>query len=250
MFDVRWDLGHLVAARVQDRRGEPARVEAVDDEGAGRPSAADDECAAGSRARAALGAGRRARAALGAGSRACHRECERSYITTLVRAITLRPWQRDALEAFRARRSPDFLAVACPGAGKTTFALAALRQDLRTERRAVVVVVPTQHLKHQWAHAALRFGLHLEADWQWRMGLPADMHGVIVTYSQASTSAKSLARLAHGGIAVLDELHHAASERSWGDGVRTAFADADCRLLLSGTPFRTDDHPIPFVTYS
>jgi superfamily II DNA or RNA helicase len=167
-----------------------------------------------------------------------------------VRAITLRPWQRDALEAFRARRSPDFLAVACPGAGKTTFALAALRQDLRTERRAVVVVVPTQHLKHQWAHAALRFGLHLEADWQWRMGLPADMHGVIVTYSQASTSAKSLARLAHGGIAVLDEVHHAASERSWGDGVRTAFADADCRLLLSGTPFRTDDHPIPFVTYS
>ena len=151
---------------------------------------------------------------------------------------------------FRARRSPDFLAVACPGAGKTTLALAALRQDLRTERRPIVVVVPTQHLKQQWAQAAARFGLHLEADWQWRMGLPADMHGVIVTYNQASTSAKSLARLAHGGIAVLDEVHHAASERSWGDGVRSALGAADCRLLLSGTPFRTDDNPIPFVTYS
>ena len=114
----------------------------------------------------------------------------------------------------------------------------------------MVVVVPTQHLKHQWARAALRFGLHLEPDWQWRMGLPADMHGVVVTYSQASTSAKSLARLAEGGIVVLDEVHHAASERTWGDGVRTAFAGAACRLLLSGTPFRTDDHPIPFVTYS
>jgi superfamily II DNA or RNA helicase len=167
-----------------------------------------------------------------------------------VRAITLRAWQRDALEVFRVRQTPDFLAVACPGAGKTTFALAALRQDLRAERRPVVVVVPTQHLKHQWAQAAARFGLHLEPEWQWRMGLPSDMHGVVVTYSQAATSAKSLARLAHGGIAVLDEVHHAASERSWGDGVRHAFADSQCRLLLSGTPFRTDDNPIPFVSYS
>ena len=167
-----------------------------------------------------------------------------------MRAITLRAWQRNALDAFGARQAPDFLAVACPGAGKTTFALAALRQDLRAERRPVVVVVPTQHLKHQWAQAAVRFGLHLEPEWQWRMGLPSDMHGVIVTYSQAATSAKSLARLAHGGIAVLDEVHHAASERSWGDGVRHAFADSECRLLLSGTPFRTDDHPIPFVSYS
>jgi superfamily II DNA or RNA helicase len=167
-----------------------------------------------------------------------------------VRAITLRPWQRDALDAFASRGCADFLAVACPGAGKTTFALAAIRQDLRTERRPVVVVVPTQHLKQQWANAAARFGLHLEPDWQWRMGLPADMHGIVVTYSQASTSAKSLDRVVRGGIAVLDEIHHAASERRWGDGVRDAVGNAACRLLLSGTPFRTDDHPIPFVSYS
>jgi superfamily II DNA or RNA helicase len=167
-----------------------------------------------------------------------------------VRAITLRPWQRDALDAFGVRSTADFLTVACPGAGKTTFALAAIRQDLRTERRPVVIVVPTQHLKHQWARAAAQFGLHLEPEWQWRMGLPADMHGVIVTYSQASTSSKSLDRIAHGGIAVLDEIHHAAHERSWGEGVRAAVGNATCRLLLSGTPFRTDDHPIPFVTYS
>ena len=167
-----------------------------------------------------------------------------------MRAITLRPWQRNALEAFGARKSADFLAVACPGAGKTTFALAAIRQDLQAQRRPVVIVVPTQHLKQQWARAAARFGLHLEPDWHWRMGLPADMHGVIVTYSQATTSAKSLDRLAHGGITVLDEIHHAANERSWGEGVRSAVGNAACRLLLSGTPFRTDDNPIPFVSYS
>src|SRR5690606_17220485 len=33
-------------------------------------------------------------------------------------------------------------------------------------------------------------------------------------------------------------------------GVKEAFAPAACRLLLSGTPFRSDDSPIPFVQYS
>lgn len=167
-----------------------------------------------------------------------------------MRSIALRPWQRDALRAFDSRRHDDFLAVACPGAGKTTFALSAVRQFLRGERRPIVIVVPTQHLKRQWADAATRFGLHLEPEWNHRMGLPSDMHGVVVTYSQAATSAKSLAKLSGGGIAVLDEIHHAASERSWGEGVRKAFDACDCRLLLSGTPFRTDDSPLPFVQYS
>lgn len=143
------------------------------------------------------------------------------------------------------------MAVACPGAGKTTFALAACRQRLRGENLPIVVVVPTQHLKKQWAEAALRFGFHLDPDWSASDGrLPADMHGVVVTYSQAASSATVLLQLAREGFVILDEIHHAASERSWGDGVRTAFRDAGCRLLLSGTPFRTDDSPIPFVSYS
>lgn len=167
-----------------------------------------------------------------------------------MRSITLRPWQRDALAAFDRRHRDSFLAVACPGAGKTTFALAAVRQYLRGERKPIVIVVPTAHLKTQWAHAASRFAVHLEPDWNAKLGLPADMHGIVVTYAQAASSAKALRKLVAGGIAVLDEIHHAADERSWGDGVREAFADADCRLLLSGTPFRTDDSPIPFVDYS
>ena len=167
-----------------------------------------------------------------------------------MRSITLRHWQRDALRAFDTRKRDSFLTVACPGAGKTTFALCAVRQYLRGERKPIVIVVPTQHLKKQWAEAATRFGIHLEPDWQWRKGLPADMHGVVVTYAQASSSVKSLAKLASGGIVVLDEVHHAANERSWGEGVRLAFELSECRLLLSGTPFRTDDNPIPYVTYS
>ena len=105
--------------------------------------------------------------------------------------IRLRPWQSEALDALTLKQGPDFLAVATPGAGKTTFALTAAVQDLGEHPgRRVVVVAPTQHLKHQWADAALRFGLHLDPEWSARDGiLPPDMHGIVTTYQQVSTSA-------------------------------------------------------------
>ena len=48
---------------------------------------------------------------------------------------------------------------------------------------------------------------------------------------------------------ILDEIHHAGDSRSWGDGVAAAFEPAVRRLMLTGTPFRSDENPIPFVTY-
>lgn len=167
------------------------------------------------------------------------------------RSIRLRPWQKSALERFRASTEPDFLAVATPGAGKTTFALTAAALDLADHPgRRLVVVAPTQHLKHQWAAAADRFGLHLEPSWSPRDGaLPADLHGVVVTYQQVAQQAHPLSGLARGAFCILDEIHHAGDDRAWGDGIRTAFDPAARRLALSGTPFRSDDTPIPFVRY-
>jgi superfamily II DNA or RNA helicase len=48
---------------------------------------------------------------------------------------------------------------------------------------------------------------------------------------------------------ILDEIHHAGDARTWGDGVKSAFEPAIRRLMLTGTPFRSDENPIPFVTY-
>ena len=50
-------------------------------------------------------------------------------------------------------------------------------------------------------------------------------------------------------LVILDEIHHAGDSRSWGDGVKAAFEPAVRRLMLTGTPFRSDDNPIPFVAY-
>jgi superfamily II DNA or RNA helicase len=161
----------------------------------------------------------------------------------------LRKWQEDALRRFRARTEPDFLAVATPGAGKTTFALVAARVALAGTRNRVVIVVPTRHLRTQWAAAARRFGLALLAEWDPREGLPADVHGVCTTYQQVASNPTAVGRVAAGGLVVLDEIHHAGADRAWGDALLTAFSGSARRLSLSGTPFRSDTSAIPFVTY-
>lgn len=169
----------------------------------------------------------------------------------MAKSIRLRVWQKQALDKLLAHERPDFLTVATPGAGKTTFALTAARHHLAEFPYArVIVVVPTMHLKHQWAAAAANFDLHLEPEWAASKGrLPADMHGIVTTYQQVATSSKLLAQLSFEAFVILDEIHHAGDERAWGDGVREAFQNAGRRLSLSGTPFRSDTRAIPFIHY-
>jgi superfamily II DNA or RNA helicase len=167
------------------------------------------------------------------------------------RSLRLRRWQKEALDRFEAHGGRDFLAVATPGAGKTTFALTATLRDLeRHPHRRVIVVTPTQHLKHQWSAAAADLGLHLEPAWASADRFPRDMHGVVVTYQQVASSPRALRGPSDDAFVILDELHHAGSERAWGDGVAHAFEFAARRLALSGTPFRSDQHAIPFVEYA
>ncbi len=166
------------------------------------------------------------------------------------RSLRLRRWQKEALDRFEAHPARDFLAVATPGAGKTTFALTAALRDLAAHpHRRIAVTTPTQHLKHQWADAAAAFGLQLEPEWSAKDGFPADMHGVVVTYQQVAADPAVLRGPCDDAFVVLDEVHHAGTERAWGEGIAVAFGAAAHRLALSGTPFRSDQNPIPFVEY-
>ncbi|MGH3864986.1 MAG: DEAD/DEAH box helicase [Pseudonocardiaceae bacterium] len=176
--------------------------------------------------------------------------------TAAVAAFSRRPlraWQRAALAQYQASAPRDFLAVATPGAGKTTFALRVAAQLLADRIvHAVTVVTPTEHLKHQWAAAAAEVGLALDPEFRNSVGATSrDYHGVAVTYAQVAAH-PTLHRVRTEGrrtLVVLDEIHHAGDAKSWGDGVREAFTPAVRRLTLTGTPFRSDDTPIPFVSY-
>jgi superfamily II DNA or RNA helicase len=166
----------------------------------------------------------------------------------------LRPWQRAAYqEYFRVPRR-DFLLVATPGAGKTAYALTvAAELRARHEIAAITVVTPTEHLKHQWAAAAAGFGMGLDSGFRNAHGAAsADFAGVAVTYAQVAARPALHEQRTRGRrtLVIFDEIHHAGDALSWGEAIRVAFEPAQRRLALTGTPFRSDTNPIPFVTYN
>ncbi|MGN6128971.1 MAG: DEAD/DEAH box helicase [Nocardioidaceae bacterium] len=169
-------------------------------------------------------------------------------------ATKLRAWQSAALEKYFTDNPRDFLAVATPGAGKTTFALT-VAAELLSRRLVdrVTVVAPTEHLKTQWAEAAERAGIPIDPSYSGKKGRTSKEYvGVAVTYAGVATNplAHRIRTERFKTLVILDEVHHAGDALSWGEAVREAFEPAARRLALTGTPFRSDINPIPFVTYA
>jgi superfamily II DNA or RNA helicase len=165
----------------------------------------------------------------------------------------LRGWQRRALVRYLTAKPRDFLLVATPGAGKTAFALR-IATELLADRSVdtVTVVVPTEHLKTQWALAAAADGVALDPKFRNAAAhTSAEYHGIVVTYAQvASHPARHRVRIeTRRTLVIFDEIHHGGDAKSWGESIREAFGDATRRLALTGTPFRSDDAAIPFVRY-
>ncbi|HNQ07192.1 MAG TPA: DEAD/DEAH box helicase [Tetrasphaera sp.] len=168
-------------------------------------------------------------------------------------ASSLRAWQAAALEQYLTDGPRDFLAVATPGAGKTTFALRVAREllDARIITK-ITVVTPTEHLKVQWADAAHRAGIALDPGLGGsRRGRSREFAGTAVTYAGVAARHFHYRAVTENSnmLVILDEIHHAGDARTWGEAVAECFAPARRRLALTGTPFRSDDNPIPFVRY-
>jgi superfamily II DNA or RNA helicase len=165
----------------------------------------------------------------------------------------LRGWQRRALVRYLTAKPRDFLLVATPGAGKTAFALR-IAAELLDDRSVdtITVVVPTEHLKTQWAMAAAADGIALDPKFRNSAAhTSAEFHGIVVTYAQvASHPTRHRVRTERRRtLVIFDEIHHGGDAKSWGDSIVEAFGDATRRLALTGTPFRSDDAAIPFVCY-
>jgi len=168
-------------------------------------------------------------------------------------ARPLRSWQKEATEAVRAHSDASFLASATPAAGKTTFGLHIAHRMLSAGFVSRVVVAgPTTHICRQWAADAARYGIDLEPNRPNAAGPESvDFHGVAVTY-QTIASGPDTHRLAAGRrptLLIADEPHHMGDLAAWGLQTRKAFDGARFRLLLSGTPFRSDNSAIPWVSY-
>ena len=164
----------------------------------------------------------------------------------------LREWQQAALGKLASHEGGSFLASATPAAGKTTFGLRAAHEMLASGRvERVVVAAPTTHICRQWAADAARYGIDLEPNRPNAEGRePRDRHGVAVTYQTIAAGPKT-----HGAgctrptLLIADEPHHMGEHAAWGARAQHAFGEARFRLLLSGTPFRSDSNAIPWVVY-
>lgn len=166
----------------------------------------------------------------------------------------LRAWQNEALEKYFSEDHKDFTVTATPGAGKTTFALQLAKKLKQSgEINRIVVVVPTDHLRGQWASAAEAFGLMLHPSLDNNSSLSAQYSGYVTTYPQIARKPllhASRTEFPRKTLVIFDEIHHAGEGLSWGDGIFQAFSHVAKRLSLTGTPFRTKEHErIPFLKY-
>lgn len=160
-----------------------------------------------------------------------------------------RSWAKQAYAAYTQHPFKDFSVNACPGAGKTKFAVMLAYNELR--RGAVDridVVGPSVHICEQWQREFASWGLALDPE---NAHESRDCVGRVCTYQRLGMDAKAFApKDRRRTLVILDEIHHAGDSKTWGDALRFIFGQAHRRLCLSGTPFRSDNNPIPFVRYT
>jgi superfamily II DNA or RNA helicase len=165
----------------------------------------------------------------------------------------LRKWQQAALRVLDAHAGEAFLASATPAAGKTTFGLHVAHRMLSSGAVArLVVVAPTTHICRQWAADAARYGIDLEPNRPNSEGPePRDRHGITVTYQTIAAGPAVHRRRAQAvpTLLIADEPHHMGEQAAWGTTAVEAFGACTLKLLLSGTPFRSDNTAIPWVRY-
>lgn len=176
-----------------------------------------------------------------------------------------RIWQQQAFDTYRKMQAAEriFTIAVAPGGGKTQFALRCAYRELRETGEAdrVIVVVPSAYLKEQLCNiASTKLGLNFAYEDSYVSNGSQIAHlsnpeaeGVVVTYQQVAMAPElfrtHVAR--HRIMVILDEVHHASDQNSWGSKLSYAFENARRVICMSGTPFRSaSDERISFCRYT
>ena len=163
----------------------------------------------------------------------------------------LRRWQEDAITkamswfyANTGSAAQRFLINAAPGAGKTICSIALAQQLIEKGLiDRVIVIAPRIQVVKQWGDdfKALT-GRHMgkvEASATFLSSLGFDL---CLTWNSVEGLEPELQAIcsSHKVLVICDEHHHAAVDAVWGSATSSAFNNAAYRLLLTGTPMRSD----------
>lgn len=177
----------------------------------------------------------------------------------------LRYFQKECIHKFEKKMWSDsddplknrFVITATPASGKTIAAilLAYLAFERKFAKR-VIIVTPGSVVRDNWGSESANYGIEIKNKPTREIMNPLldGFHGRATTYQQlASMKPHQVATLRREietvpTLVICDEIHHASLENSWGIRLEEIFKEhAKCVVLLSGTPYRTDKQPLPFL---
>lgn len=167
-----------------------------------------------------------------------------------------RDWQTNARVKLKQHwlENSSFRALiaACPGAGKTYFAVSVADEILRQGTvELVLVAVPTINVQIQWVEEFEKFGINATMDanneaLRWRRdaggSMIEDKAAIVVTYQQLARDRKLFGTLVkrHKTLLIADEVHHADDDAEYGKALSEIKEAVVHSLALSGTPFNTE----------
>lgn len=163
--------------------------------------------------------------------------------------IKLRSWQSAAITKawnWLVEENIDnrFLLNVAPGAGKTICACVIAKELLKKNKiERVVVIAPRKEVVRQWATEFRTVtGRHMSKVVGDGSEIKDSGIDVCATWHAVENLEDGFQALCRRNktLVICDEYHHAAIEAAWGIGANKSFEDAKYRLLLSGTPIRTD----------
>lgn len=157
-------------------------------------------------------------------------------------------WQDEFIQIYTQHSEPNFLLCALPAAGKTKASIRAIRNWI-AEGGVIVVAAPTRPIRRMWRNRLKEAGIFIDDN---SYGYVREKYnGIAVTYAGLHSLVGAFKKLCSSKpvLLVCDEIHHASEDENsvWGTDLREAFGLAKRRLLLTGTPVRSDKETTSFL---
>lgn len=157
-------------------------------------------------------------------------------------------WQDEFVAAWMQHVDTNFFLCVLPGGGKT-HASGRVAEMWIEQGGIIVVVSPTRAVRRHWRTYFQKRGRFLDESFY---GFVKEGYcGVTTTYAALHGQSSAFRKLCADNpvLLICDEIHHASEDENshWGQDLREAFKLARKRLLLSGTPVRSDKETTSFL---